>query len=265
MVKAVRSRLAERGLDPRTNALLSFGGCGGLFTPSIAEAIGAPRVLVPELASVLSAFGAATADVRRERLKAVVAPMPVDPAVVEHAAAELRVALDKDLAADGIAPEDRRFLLEADLRFKRQVWEIAVPFADGAIDGTVLEEIAQGFRDDYGRRYGRGSIVLGAPLELVSIRGIGIGATVRATLDASDRPAVADGTPAPAVGERSVGLERTAAGRRDVAVHDVAALHPGHVVAGPALLDGTDTTVWIPPTAALHVNPHGTLVVEVHP
>ena len=32
MAKAVRSRLGERGLDPRDHALLSYGGCGALFT-----------------------------------------------------------------------------------------------------------------------------------------------------------------------------------------------------------------------------------------
>jgi len=263
MVKAVRSRLAARGLDPRANALLSFGGCGGLFTASIARAIGAPRVLVPELASVLSAFGAATADVRRERLRAVVAPMPVDPAVVEAAASDLRLASDKDLAADGVPERDRRFELEADLRFKRQVWEIAVPVPDGPIDAEVIGQVADAFREEYGRRYGRGSIVLGAPVELVSLRGIGIGATLKASLDAADLEAVPAGTPAVAVGSRIVRVQRERDGGREVPVFDAEALRPGHVVAGPALLDGTDTTVWVPEAAVLRVNRHGTLVVEV--
>jgi N-methylhydantoinase A len=263
MVKAVRSRLAGRGLDPRSNAVLSFGGCGGLFTASIAQAIGAPRVLVPELASVLSAFGAATADVRRERLRAVVAPMPVDPSVVEAAAHELRVSADKDLAADGVQAEDRRFELEADVRFKRQVWEIAVPVPNGPVDDHVMVQLADAFRDEYGRRYGRGSIVLGAPMELVSLRGIGIGTTLKASLDAVDLPSVADGTRAEPAGSRSVRLERDK-DPRPVAVYDAEALHPGHVVPGPALLDGTDTTVWLPESSTLHVNRHGTLILEVN-
>ena len=265
MVRAVRSRLAGRGLDPRANALLSFGGCGGLFTASIARAIGAPRVLVPELASVLSAFGAATADVRRERLRAVVAPMPVDPSVVEAAACELRLAADKDLAADGVAAEDRAFSLEADLRFKRQVWEIAVPVPDGPVDDDVMARVAGAFREEYGRRYGRGSIVLGAPTELVSLRGIGIGATLKASLDAADLPSVAPGTVPLPVGSRAVRLERGAVGAREVPAYDAEALHPGHVISGPALLDGTDTTVWVPERTALNVNRHGTLILEVSP
>jgi len=263
MVKAVRSRLAGRGLDPRANAVLSFGGCGGLFTASIAQAIGAPRVLVPELASVLSAFGAATADVRRERLRAVVAPMPVDPSVLETAAHELRVSADKDLAADGVPAEDRRFELEADIRFKRQVWEIAVPVPNGPIDDEVVAHIADAFREEYGRRYGRGSIVLGAPMEVVSLRGIGIGTTLKASLDAVDLPSVAEGTMAQRVGSRSVRLDRDK-DPQPVPVYDAEALHPGHVVPGPALLDGTDTTVWLPEAGTLHVNRHGTLVLEVN-
>src|SRR5207244_5812396 len=63
MTTAVRARLAERGLAPETHAITSFGGCGALFTPEIAAALGVGRVLVPELSSVLSAFGAATGEI----------------------------------------------------------------------------------------------------------------------------------------------------------------------------------------------------------
>lgn len=262
MVKAVRARLAGRGLDPRANALLSFGGCGGLFTASIARAIGAPRVVVPELASVLSAFGAATADVRRERMRPVVAPMPVDPSVVGAAASELRLAADKDLAADGVAEEHRTFTLEADLRFKRQVWEIAVRVPDGPVDEGTIAALTDAFREEYGHRYGRGSIVLGAPTELVSLRGIGTGATLRASLDAG-LPAATPGTAPSPVGSRPVHLQRGDDAPHAVAVYDAGDLLPGHVVAGPALLDGADTTVWLPDAAVLTVDRHGTLVLEV--
>ena len=40
-------------------------------------------------------------------------------------------------------------------------------------------------------------------------------------------------------------------------------LRPGHVVRGPALIDGSDTTIWIPAGAATTVDAHGTLDVEV--
>jgi N-methylhydantoinase A len=264
MVKAVRSRLAARGLDPRTHALFSYGGCGALFTPSIAAAIGSPRVLIPELASVLSAFGAATADVRRERLKAVLCQFPVDARLIEKGTAELTEAVLEDLAADGIPSEQRQVNFEADLRFRRQVWEIPVPVPAGPLDDAAMRALEDAFRDEYGRRYGRGSIVLNTPIELVSLRAIGTGRTLKATIDAMDLAPLSDPATLPdRVGRRAVWVDRGDGGRQEVDVYRGEELHPGQTLLGPALVDGTDTTVWVPETTTLRVSRHGTLIVEV--
>ncbi len=182
MVKATRSRLAALGLDPREHHILSFGGSGSLFTPDIAMALGVPRVIVPQLASVLSAFGAATTDVRRERVRSVLGTMPVDPLLVQKLLDELAAGVDDDLAADGVAPDDRSLRLEGDLRFSKQVYELQLPVSTTRIDEAALERLLHDFEGEYAKRYGKGSIVLGTPVELVSLRAIGIGATVRATL-----------------------------------------------------------------------------------
>ena len=263
MTKAVRSRLAARGLDPRDQVILSYGGCGGLFTPDIAAAVGSRTVLLPGLASVLSAFGAATTDVRRERLRAVLEPMPADPHLVEKVCAELRGEVDADLAADGIADDDRTVGFEADLRFKRQVWELSIPIASTGLEGGGLESLLERFKDEYGRRYGRGSIVLGAPVELVSLRAVGEGRTVRASLEAGHPDRVEEDTAAQAAGQRSVRLDRDGEGTHPVDVYDAARLLPGHVLRGPALIDGTDTTIWVPRGATVRLGPHGTFTMEL--
>jgi len=263
MVKATRSRLAALGLDPRTHAILSFGGSGSLFTVDIAAAIGARQVLVPEIAAVLSAFGAATTDVRRERIRAVLATMPVDPPLVQKLMDELATELDEDLAADGTAPDQRLVHFEADLRFGKQTFELSIPVGQGRFDDAAREDLLEDFRTEYAKRYGKGSIVLGAPIELVSLRGIGIGRTVHASLDRAAVGTVAAGTAAPTVGTRPVRVGRGEDGITDVAVHAGADLRPGHALSGPALIDGSDTTIWIPAGAAATVDAHGTLDVEV--
>ncbi len=263
MVKAVRSRLAARGLDPRTHTLFSYGGCGALFTPSIAAALGSPRVLVPELASVLSAYGAATADVRRERLKAVLCQFPVDPGLIEKETAQLRAGVLEDLAADGIPEEDRHVSFEADMRFKRQVWEIPIPLPGGELGEEDMAALVEAFRTEYGQRYGRGSIVLNAPVEFVSLRAIGTGTTLKASIDAMDLAAVSRGTASQPVGQRVVWVDRGPDGGVEVDVHSGDHLHPGQTIRGPAVIDGTDTTIWVPEATTLDVSPHGTLVLEV--
>jgi N-methylhydantoinase A len=251
MVRAVRSRLATRGLDPRTHAIVSYGGCGALFTPDIARAIGARRVLVPELAAVLSAFGAATADVRRERVASVSGLMPVPADAIAKALAEVEAAVLEDLAADGVAAEDRSLAFEADLRFRRQTFEIAVPFR-GA------EHLVDDFREEYARRYGRGALVLGTPVELVAVRAIGTGATPKARL--VPRGA---GEGSGAARRRSVRVERGPEGRRDVDCFDATALVPGLRITGPALVDGSDTTLWVPPGTTLNVDAYSTCEVTL--
>jgi N-methylhydantoinase A len=251
MARAVRSRLAVRGLDPRAHAVISYGGCGALFTPDIAAAIGAGTVLVPELAAVLSAFGAATADVRRERVASLRGVMPVPVEAFDKARQQVEAAVMEDLAADGVTPADRSVAFEADLRFRRQTFEIPVPWVEGG-------DLVAAFLEEYARRYGRGALVLGTPIELVCVRAVGTGRTPKAAVAArppgSARPS--------AVATRQVRVDRGPSGVLGVDVYDAAALGPGHRIVGPALVDGSDTTVWVPPGATLLLDRYCTMEVS---
>jgi N-methylhydantoinase A len=193
----------------------------------------------------------------------VLSQFPVDARFIEKGTAELTEGVLEDLAADGIPSDQRQVNFEADLRFRRQVWEIPIPLPAGPLDDAAMSALEDAFRDEYGRRYGRGSIVLNAPIEFVSLRAIGTGRTLKATIDAMDLPpAGPDSVPDP-VGQRAVWVDRGADGREDVNVHRADDLHPGQTLRGPALVDGTDTTIWVPEATSLRVSSHGTLIVEV--
>ncbi|HVM63995.1 MAG TPA: hydantoinase/oxoprolinase family protein, partial [Acidimicrobiales bacterium] len=125
MAKAVRGRLASRGLTGAGMALLAYGGCGPLFGADIGAAVGARCVVVPGLAGVFSAYGAATTPLRRERTRSLAARLPVAPAHVHSVCAELWDAARADLAGDGV--HDCDVMLEVDMRFERQSWELTVP------------------------------------------------------------------------------------------------------------------------------------------
>jgi N-methylhydantoinase A len=187
----------------------------------------------------------------------------VAPATIEKLARELAAAVDTDLDHDGVDPADRTVAFEVDMRFAKQVFELPVTLASSNPDAVVLDALVDAFRSDYSRRYGPGSIVLGSPIELVSLRAIGTGATPRADLEREPRRE--PGAPAlvPAAGSRPVRLERGPGGVHEIAVHESDALSPGRVIFGPALVDAPDTTVWIPPLATGRVDDHGTLVLEV--
>jgi N-methylhydantoinase A len=133
MLRALRVVSVERGRDPRDCALVAFGGAGPLHACALAEELGIETVLVPEAAGVLSAFGLAVADERRDSVRTVLAP----------------------LSEAGELPDEG----EADLRYRGQSFELTVPLGPG---------LAERFHDAHEERYRYADRE--RPLELVAIR-----------------------------------------------------------------------------------------------
>lgn len=71
MARALRVVTVERGIDPRTFALLAYGGAGGLHAAGLAARLGIRRVLVPRAGGVLSALGLAAAARRTDSARTV--------------------------------------------------------------------------------------------------------------------------------------------------------------------------------------------------
>jgi N-methylhydantoinase A len=262
MTKAVRTRLAMRGLDPRDHALVSFGGCASLFTADIAKALSTPAVIVPAAASVLSALGAASMGMRRERVRSVLKTMPIGVADLARIGTELTEQVDADLAADGVAKADRMISLEADLRFVRQNWELSVTLDDVAFDETCESRLRARFEEEYTQRYGAGSISTGTPIEVVAIRAVGTGPAevgLTSTFDAADarqnelKP------------QRSrlvrTGTEPGARIRAGVIADDDLKL--GDMLRGPALVGRWDTSIWLPEGVTARRDRLGSNILEV--
>jgi N-methylhydantoinase A len=66
MADGIRLTTLRRGVDPRRFALLSFGGAAGLHAAEVARELEIKRIIVPTEASVLSAWGMLTSDLRYE-------------------------------------------------------------------------------------------------------------------------------------------------------------------------------------------------------
>lgn len=261
MVKALRARLSTPALAASEHCLVSYGGCGALFAAELAQMVGLTRVLIPEFASVLSAYGAATMDIRRERLATLLLRLPADPGLIDRTVAELREAVWRDLAADGVPEADRELRFEADMRFFLQRWELTIPLPAGFATGDGGSEAESLFRKEYLRRFGAASTTTSGIVELVGIRAVGIGHM----LQASDRHTAAeDGArhDIVPVGKRAVRLSRGAT-TEPVSVYDGGSLVPGGCFAGPALVDAPDTTIWVPKGMTALVDAHRNLSIEV--
>jgi N-methylhydantoinase A len=257
MSKAMRARIASGGLDVRRYGVIAFGGSGSMFATAMAEELDLPWVLTPALASVLSAYGAATADIRRERTQAVDELLPLKDGRADRIFRELKERAWEDLATQDVAPENRKLLCEAELRFFRQKASQTL-----RLDGDVLDsaDLLRRFQQAYAEQYGEGSLAAKTPVEFSTLRVTGIGKTIRAVLptpvEASDLGDQA--TPRTA---RNVWVERDRPER--IPVYEAGDLRLGQYLYGPALVDTGDTTLWVPAAARVEVTRGGSLLTTL--
>jgi N-methylhydantoinase A len=255
MTLAVKGLLIERGLDPRRFAFVCYGGCGPLFAVSIARTLGIGKVFVPGLASVFSAYGAATADVRREAVRTVLRPLPVEPGALEGWFAALESEVTAAMQREGIPREQVTIAREADLRFRRQTWEVTVAVPAAGAD------LATAFRERYAVLYGRGALAASADIDLVNCRVTALARPPR-PVEASLPLGPSNAGPARRA-NRQVWLPEGHGGRVQVAIYDGEQLAPGMAFAGPALVERRDTTILVGAHDRAQIDGAGSLLIEV--
>jgi N-methylhydantoinase A len=111
-------------------------------------------------------------------------------------------------------------------------------------------DLVRRFQESYAVQYGASSLTAQTPVELSTVRVIGIGRTTRAVLP-RDRERVPAGTNLDPSGRRDVYLTRDK--MMSIPVYDAAAVRTGHRIQGPALIDTVDTTIWAPPGSSVEL------------
>ncbi|GBD49862.1 5-oxoprolinase [Methylopila sp. Yamaguchi] len=248
VTEGVRLATVRRGRDPRDFALLSFGGAGGLHAHAAARELRIPTVVVPRMASVLSALGFLAADVRQDL------QVSVDKPIRALGPSELQTIFDGmeregrvRLARTGLGSADVTLRRTVDCRYDRQTH--AIPVVIGEAEPAALEDaFTAAYRSLYGHAHDtEPGVVDVCRLSL-------FGALPKLTLP---RAAVLS-SPDPSAaksGEREVFLGRwTVAG-----VYRFDDLAAGMQVAGPAIIESASTTVLVQEGGVASVDETGSL------
>jgi N-methylhydantoinase A len=250
MARAVRVVSVERGNDPRDFTLIAFGGAGPLHATALAAEVGVPRVLVPRAAGVLSALGLLVSDLTYdESVSRVRAWDELDPDALAGTFDGLEAsARDRLGDADVERVEVERTL---DVRYAGQSFDLSVP-VEALVDPSA---VAERFHAAHERRYGHASPA--EPLELVTVRVRVNGVVGRPSFGA---PAV-DGRVADAQREyREVWFDGSV---RETPIYRRERLPPGGEFDGPAVVEGSESTLVVRPDDAVTVDEGGNLLVEV--
>jgi N-methylhydantoinase A len=262
MADEVRVFGAKRGVDLTSFTLLPFGGAGAVHAAAVAEELAMRRILVPPRPGAFSALGLLCTDVVHDYIRSELKPLAaVAPEHAESIFAALEAKARAELAAEGMAGSDARFMRELDLRYSGQGYELRTPL-DGLYDDRLAQGSLDGARARFDDRHEQihGHAAKERPVEVVSYR-----LRVRVAVPKLEpREAAAPETPRPAheaaKGSRLVAF--AAGAPVETVIYERDRLDIGAKVDGPAIIEQFDATTVVPPGWTAGVDRFRNLTLE---
>jgi N-methylhydantoinase A len=243
MARTIRSATVERGHDPRAFALVAFGGAGPMHAGALADRLDVSTVLVPRANGVLSALGLLAADERHDRLRTYRTTLAdAETDAIEDTYAALTESVLDETSDPGAATVERG----ADLRYAGQSHELTVSVPDDFDTVSVAERFERAHKRTRGYRLET------EPVELITLR-------VTATIEGDEPDISHDGSDGARTGERAAYFDGAF---RTTAVYDRKRLAAETTLSGPAILEGSESTVVVPPGWDVTVDGRGTLRLE---
>ncbi len=257
MANNVRRMSIEKGHDPRSFSLLSYGGAGGLFLAAVCALASVPEMIAPENCAVFSAFGALLSDYRRSALKGCAWRLGGDPRVISEAVSALEAKVTSDAREAGVPSNAIRIERTAEMRFVGQSSEISVPLPQGPVGPAFAASLRENFRAAYIRAFGAGAFWADAEPEIVTLRVTAVAPSTVATRSSTGRASVA----------------RTKRARKVFWPFDMAfsewtvcerdEFSTGGSSVGPLIVESADTTIVVPPGCIASMDRTGSLVIQI--
>jgi N-methylhydantoinase A len=256
MAEGIRLVSVRRGVDPRRFSILSFGGAAGLHVTDVARQLELPRVVVPRLSALLSAWGMLASDLRCELARTHIGDASGLNAREVAQAYHAMEAEGRRRLAEAAFAGPIRVKRSADMRYGEQVFEVGVDL--DAIDlagDDLLQQMAEAFHARHEELYTYS--LRDQEAVLVNARIAVIGCLPQPP----EEPPLPTGRAAAPHGQRRIYL----GGWCEVPVYDFDALAPEQEIVGPAVLDAATTSVLLRPGDRARTTRLGWLDIAITP
>ena len=261
MIKAIGEITVNEGVNPRESVVVAGGGAAGFNIMPIARELGCATVILPRLASALSACGMQYSDIVFEATRSRFSDdRSFDIAGVNRALEEI----EAELAAfrrslKGAEGAEARIELLVEARYRAQVWELDTVLPKVRVnDAADIAALAEAFHQTHERVYAVRDE--GSPVEFVNWKG-----RIAIRLFAPPPPPDVTATayqPAPDT-ERPCFFVET--GRAATPVYRGSMLQPGAQIAGPAIIEEPTTTIVVYPGLSAALSAAGNYILHCVP
>jgi N-methylhydantoinase A len=253
MQSALSAELVERGHDPQQFAMVSFGGAGPLHAAELADKAGISNVVVPLHPGVASATGLVMADGRVDYEQTMAMRSDgYDLDQIESMFESLTERAVTDLEAEGFEGEID-VSMAMGMRYLGENYEIEVPVTFTEVSDESMAALFDRFHDRHEELYGFANA--DEVIEVISFKVTAL--QTRASPSLAELPEV-DTEPKAA---REVYFEETGVVETDVYNRDD--LGANATADGPAIVEDTDATTVVPPSATLETDTYGNMLIRL--
>jgi N-methylhydantoinase A len=254
MFGALRMISVQQGYDPRSFALMGFGGAGPLHVNAVARLMGSYPAVSPVSPGVLCALGDATTRMRTETARSLSKRVSQTSAEdVIGLLREMQSQVVRELIADGVPEADIETAFEIDVRYSGQAFEVPMPLSIADLTEGGLEALTGRFDEEHLRLF---TFNMDVEHELVNLRATAMGGVVE--LPSRLLPA-GDGDPAQAkLRDHMLWMD---GGEQAAVIYDRAKLDAGDVIPGPAIVVEMDSTTLIETRHKGLVDAHGNILI----
>jgi len=258
MVRAIADVTINEGVNPRESTIVAGGGAAGINIMTIAKELGCDRVILPKVASALSASGMQFANiVAEETASLVVLSNAFDIENINTTLAELENRLEDFRAELPNQNADYEIEFVAEARYQGQVWELDTPLRKPRF---ATEADIQAFVESFHLVHERVFAVRdeGSPVEVVNWKARLTVALASAPVSASAVSQSPKSTPSSVRNCYFGGRESM-----PTRIYKEGDIHPGLHVHGPAIIEEPTTTLVVYPDMSVSVSSHGNYLLHI--
>jgi N-methylhydantoinase A len=259
MATGVREVSVQRGHDPREFPLIVAGGAGPVHACMIGSELEIPVMIVPKESSIFCAAGMLMSDLKHDFVRTYSTSLAgLDKQKFKSLFFDMADEANKLLRSERIPEDAIQHSFSVDLRYVKQYHEVNVDIARKDIEDGNIERITNLFHPEHNRLYGYSLKEQGTPIELINLRLLSVGKTVKPRFS---EEAFEGKDPSKAFKKTRkvyLPLEETFA---EVPVYDGHKMKCGNRVEGPAIIEQVNTTTFVTPEYNVLCDRYGSYTV----
>ena len=259
MATGVREVSVKRGHDPREFPLIVAGGAGPVHACMIGLELEIPVMIIPKESSIFCAAGMLISDLKHNFVRTYSTRLEeMDKNKFKTLFRDMEDEANKLLKSERIPEDDIHHTYSLDLRYVKQYHEVNVEIARKDIEDGNIERIENKFHPEHNRLYGYSLEEQGTPIELINLRLLSVGKTVKPKFSQEEFVGTDPSKAFKKKRDVYLPLEETFA---EAPVYDGHKMMCGNRVEGPAVIEQVNTTTFVTPEYNVLCDQYGSYTV----